>query len=137
MRISFASPCPSYEEKKLNTAASQMLADLDLTASGANDKQIEAGYEAVFGGGLLAAGTHHWVKGPGGKLRALDVSEFYLPLQASAPPPEGQMCGGFAGLPCPDGQVCDIDMPDACGGADGVVLVTQKLQLPGPPDEPG
>ena len=39
----------------------------------------------------------------------------------SADPP-GQFCGGFAGIPCPDGYVC-VDVPgDGCdprhGGAD-------------------
>lgn len=36
--------------------------------------------------------------------------------------PEVQMCGGFAGLECPDGEVCVDDPSDACdpdmGGAD-------------------
>ncbi len=95
-----------------------MLADLDLAASGANDRQIEAGYEAAFGGGLLVAGKHRWVTGPAGSMKALDASEFYLRLQPSAPPAEGQACGGFAGLACPDGQVCDVDIEGACGGAD-------------------
>jgi hypothetical protein len=40
---------------------------------------------------------------------------------ASADPP-GQFCGGFAGIPCPDGFMC-VDVPgDGCnpnhGGAD-------------------
>lgn len=28
------------------------------------------------------------------------------------------ICGGIAGVQCPDGYVCDIDTPNACGGAD-------------------
>jgi hypothetical protein len=38
------------------------------------------------------------------------------------PPPPGGFCGGFAGIPCPDGQVCVDDPNDDCdpqnGGAD-------------------
>ncbi|MEV3854125.1 hypothetical protein AB0J38_07340 [Streptomyces sp. NPDC050095] len=36
--------------------------------------------------------------------------------------PEGQMCAGFAGLPCPEGYACLDDPRDSCdpaaGGAD-------------------
>ncbi|MGH8552225.1 MAG: hypothetical protein ACRERS_02930, partial [Methylococcales bacterium] len=39
-----------------------------------------------------------------------------------APPPKPQACGGIAGFPCPDGQVCVDDPTDSCdpnqGGAD-------------------
>ena len=30
----------------------------------------------------------------------------------------GTSCGGFVGLVCPQGQVCDITIPNACHGAD-------------------
>jgi eight-cysteine-cluster-containing protein len=39
-----------------------------------------------------------------------------------APPPPPEFCGGFAGLPCPEGQICVDDPSDDCdpaaGGAD-------------------
>jgi hypothetical protein len=38
------------------------------------------------------------------------------------PPPPGQFCGGIAGFPCPDGEICVDDPSDDCdpenGGAD-------------------
>ena len=41
---------------------------------------------------------------------------------AETPPPEPAFCGGFAGIPCPQGQSCIDDPNDGCdpnaGGAD-------------------
>ncbi|MBL4688478.1 MAG: hypothetical protein JKY37_28070 [Nannocystaceae bacterium] len=36
-----------------------------------------------------------------------------------APPPPGSFCGGIAGLPCLDGQVCEDDPNDNCDPAQG------------------
>ncbi len=53
---------------------------------------------------------------------------------------EGEFCGGFAGIPCPEGLTCVDDPNDSCdpseGGADcGGICVSQDTQ-PGRPKNP-
>jgi len=111
-------PCPSIHERKLNFRAERLIADVDLAASGAAEEQIAAGYKALSEpAGILAVGEHHVVAGPAARGIRLVASEFYLPVVAKSPP-EGERCGGFPGEACPEGQFCDIDIPNACGGAD-------------------
>ena len=51
--------------------------------------------------------------------------------ECGAPVVQPMFCGGFAGLPCPDGQMCIDDPSDACdpnnGGADcgGICVLAQ------------
>ena len=111
-------PCPSIHERKLNFRTQRLIAEVDLAASGATEEQVEAGYKALSEpAGILAVGEHHVIAGPAGRGLKLVTSEFYLPAVAKSPP-EGQVCGGIQGLVCPEGQFCDIDTPNACGGAD-------------------
>lgn len=111
-------PCPSIHERKLNFPVEQLIAEVDLAASGATKEQVTAGYKALSGpAGILAVGKHYVVVGPAGRGIKLVASEFYLRLVAEKPP-EGQVCGGFIGQACPSGQFCDINVPNACGGAD-------------------
>jgi len=111
-------PCPSLLERKLNFRGARLIAEVDLAASGASEEQVAAGYKALSEpAGILAAGEHHVLAGPAGRAIKLVASEFYLLLVAEKPP-EGQVCGGIRGLVCPRGQFCDIDTPNACGGAD-------------------
>lgn len=114
--ISF--PCPSIQERKLNFRTERLLAELDLAASGAAEEQVKAGYKALSEpAGILAVGEHQVIAGPAARALKLVTSEFYLHVAAKNPP-DGQVCGGIQGLGCPEGQFCDIDMPNACGGAD-------------------
>ena len=58
------------------------------------------------------------------------------------PPPPGGLCGGIAGIPCPDGQVCVDDGNDDCdpalGGADcgGVCVLDEPEPEPEPECDP-
>ena len=109
-------PCPVLHEQKLNTRNAQNIAAVDLAASGASERQVDAGFEELWSRGILVAGTHGVVSGPAGQGKQLVASEFYTRLKPSTP--DTQACGGIAGLQCPADQVCDIDIPNACGGYD-------------------
>jgi hypothetical protein len=84
--VCITAPCPSLAATKLNVVAPVVNPSLDLTPSGASDKQIEAAYEALGSTGILAAGAivPFNVAGPGGRpVREprLLASEFYLPAK--------------------------------------------------------
>jgi hypothetical protein len=110
-------PCPFILESKLNTRIQRLIAGVDLAASGATDTEVEAGNRELHESGIIAAGRHKRVNGPAGQAQEFVASEFYSRASANQPP-EGQVCGGIQGLACPEGQFCDIDTPNACGGAD-------------------
>lgn len=85
--VCITAPCPSLAASKLNSAVPDTHPDLDLRPTGANDKQIQAGLEALSSTGILAVGAIVPVKYPaleglparkGSKLLA---SEFYLPAK--------------------------------------------------------
>ena len=115
--VCIAFPCLSIQESKLNTRTQRLISGVDLAASGAAETAVEAGNRELRQSGILAVGRHRRVTGPAGKSVELITSEFYL-LTGSNQPPQGQVCGGIQGLACPEGQFCDIDIPNACGGAD-------------------
>jgi hypothetical protein len=56
-------------------------------------------------------------------------------MAGAVEPPEGEFCGGFAGIPCPDGYACVDDPSDDCdperGGADcgGVCVAEEQATL--------
>lgn len=111
-------PCPSIRERTLNFRTERLIAEADLAASGASEEQVKAGYKALSEpAGILAVGEHDVITVPAGRALKLVTSEFYLLLVAKSPP-AGQICGGIQWLPCPAGQFCDINTPNACGGAD-------------------
>ena len=84
--VCITTPCPSLAATKLNVVAPVVNPSLDLTPSGASDKQIQAAYEALNTTGILTAGVivPFRVTGLGGRpqrdLRLL-TSEFYLPAK--------------------------------------------------------
>jgi hypothetical protein len=91
-------PCPSFHEYKLDSKVNASLAEIDLAASGANDKQVEAGFEALFTSGILVAGFHEKVTGPAGSAKGLVATEFYTRVvHAESTEP----CGG-----CGTGEYC-------------------------------
>lgn len=107
-------PCPSFHEIKLNTNAQQNIHGVDLAASGAAPKDVQTGFDELFASGILVAGVHGTITGPAGQGTEIVASEFYSRVK----PSQDQPCGGFLGLPCPDGEICDINVPNACSGAD-------------------
>lgn len=84
--VCITTPCPSLAATRLNVIAPTLHPDLDLSLSGASDKQIQAGYEALGSTGLRAAGAIVPVRLPtltGGTRKGsqLLASEFYLPAK--------------------------------------------------------
>lgn len=85
--VCITAPCPSLAATKLNVIAPVLNPDLDLSLSGASDKQIQAAYEALGSTGILTAGAIVPVKYPaleGNKPRVgskLIASQFYLPAK--------------------------------------------------------
>lgn len=87
--LCITTPCGSLTEDLLNTNVSYTLHGLDLAYSGANDKQVEAGFAQLgLPEGTLVAGYHNKFKGPAGTGWNLNASEFYLPVK-----PAKQVCG--------------------------------------------
>lgn len=72
------SPCPTFLEQLLNTNLRQVVAEVDLTASGADERQVERGLEELGTSGILAAGSTFTVRGPAGLAAGFRASEFYL-----------------------------------------------------------
>lgn len=114
------SPCPSDHELKLNGTSSRDVAGIDFSAVGASDAEIADAYGALTSAdGLLVDGSNTTVSGPGGTLYQLSAANFYAKVaHAPATTGDAQACGGLAGLTCADGQWCDPQPANACGGAD-------------------
>jgi hypothetical protein len=113
-----AAPCNDIHEAKLNSSASRDIAGVDLTKSGANTKQITAGEEALTSG-LLVVGSQRPVTGPGGTSSELVASEFYTRVVHTVTPGAiGTFCGGIVGTQCDTGLYCDVNVTNACNGAD-------------------
>jgi len=116
--VCITTPCNALTEEKLNTAKKKPLAGLDLSRSGAQASALlEAQQRLETESGILASGQHYRIRGPGGSGQGLRVDTLYLPIGAGDLP-SGRQCGGIAGLTCPSGQFCDVNIPNACGGAD-------------------
>lgn len=80
-------PCPTLDEAKLNSSITGSLAGLDLGTSGADDKALEAGSEALVAG-LLVAGVHTTITGPAGSANQLAASQFYTRVVHQACDPD-------------------------------------------------
>jgi hypothetical protein len=77
-------PCPTHHEAKLNSTYSRDIAGVDLSAAHADDNAISAATTAMTGpNGILVAGSHTRVTGPGGKAEALKASQFFLAADRS------------------------------------------------------
>ncbi len=71
-------PCPSLRERKLNSSANAMLAEVGWQSSGATDEQIGDALDKMHTDGLIIAGARYTVSGPGGSAKARTVTQFYL-----------------------------------------------------------
>lgn len=74
-------PCPTFSERSLNTNLSGSLDGVDLSTSGASEKQISIGTSELSTNGLLVAGQHTVITGPAGSMNRLEATEFYLRLR--------------------------------------------------------
>ena len=86
--VCIKAPCPSLAATKLNVIGATINPDLELGTSGANEKQIQAGLEALNTTGILAAGVVVPVRYPGNtRGQKLLASQFYLPASPKAEAP--------------------------------------------------
>jgi hypothetical protein len=84
--VCITAPCPSLAATKLNSVAQPTNPDLDLSATGASDDQIQAAYNALSGTGVLAVGAivpirYPSLNGSTRKGSKLIATEFYLPAK--------------------------------------------------------
>jgi len=72
-------PCLSHVESKLNAAAVRNIAGADLSGAGAGDELAgEASRAMTEAAGVMVAGNHAVVTGPGGTAQTLRATQFYL-----------------------------------------------------------
>jgi hypothetical protein len=72
-------PCPTHHEAKLNSILHANIAGVDLNGTGAKEDLIsEASRAMTEPDGILVAGSHSPVTGPGGRSRQLKATQFYL-----------------------------------------------------------
>lgn len=72
-------PCPSHREMKLNSSATWNIAGVNLKGAGASEESVSQAFAAMTGGeGVLVTGFHNTVRGPGGRMRELKATQFYL-----------------------------------------------------------
>jgi hypothetical protein len=86
--VCVTSPCFSLHEGLLNAKAQRALSGLDLAASGAAEKVIQAALGDVYAGSILVAGRNRTVPnaGPAGDGVELVATQFYLRVRRSGPP---------------------------------------------------
>jgi hypothetical protein len=91
-------PCPTHHEAKLNTTFGQNIAGVDLSGvSGADTAQAMTGPE-----GVIVAGDHVKVKGPGGSMLELKASQVYLRTGTGAAGMKPCMKTGCSSQVCSD-----------------------------------
>lgn len=72
-------PCPTHHEAKLNSIVHANIAGVDLNGTGAKEDLIDEASRAMTEpDGVLVAGSHEPVTGPGGRSRQLKAIQFYL-----------------------------------------------------------
>ena len=71
-------PCLTVDEGLLNQPFDRFIAGVDLSFTGAETEQINAGYQEMKTGSVIASGRHMIVHGPAGFSRILVATEFYL-----------------------------------------------------------
>ena len=108
-------PCPELLAVWLNHHRRRLIHSLDLTPSGADAKQLDDGYDALYqGAGLLVAGDRRPITGPAGQGVQIVAREFYTKVEPAA----GGGCGGTDPLP-PPGDFCPTVYDPVCG-CDGI-----------------
>jgi hypothetical protein len=94
-------PCPTHHEAKLNSTSSQNIAGIDLGgASSADVSQAMTGPD-----GVIAAGDHSPVTGPGGRSVELKATQIYLRVRKSVSTLKPCVRGGCSNQVCADHPV--------------------------------
>jgi hypothetical protein len=72
-------PCETHYEAKLNSNVISNIAGVDLARANASEESVTEANTAMTGSdGVVVAGSHGPVKGPGGKSVQLNATRFYL-----------------------------------------------------------
>jgi eight-cysteine-cluster-containing protein len=92
------SPCNSMREKKLNSSAAAVIAELGWEAAGVSDEMIGTAITELFVHDLIVAGDRYTVHGPGGTAKARTVTQYYTRAR------DHKACyvGGCSGEVCSD-----------------------------------
>jgi hypothetical protein len=108
-------PCLTHYAAKLNSTFVRNIAGVDLTGARAGDEQVSEALAAMTGAdGVIVAGNHATVTGPGGRALELKATQFYLRAGkrvVTGPPvtrpPTGRKCfkTGCGGQVCADKDV--------------------------------
>lgn len=104
-------PCPTHLEAKLNANTSRTIAGVELSRAQAADNVTSDANAAMTGReGVLVAGRHERVTGPGGRSETLKATQYYLRSgspQATKPPKSNKPCfkTGCSSQVCADHNV--------------------------------
>jgi len=119
-------PCPTHEEAKLNTGRTRNISGVNINSVGAsNEKLSEALAAMTRAEGVIVAGNHTPVTGPGGRSVELQATQFYVRANAQADqppitnPPPAKKCfkTGCSNQVCADHNVvttCEFRPEYAC-----------------------
>ena len=83
------------DEEILNLPWDRFIAGVDLSFTGAEMDQINAGYQEMKTGSVIATGRHKTVRGPAGFSQILVATEFYLRRIGNAEKVSKQECLRF------------------------------------------
>lgn len=107
-------PCPFFREKKLNSSATAMLAEIGWDRSGASEEAIGHATAQLFVNDVIIAGERYTVTGPGGHGKARTATQFYL----LAVDEKTCYVGGCSGQVCSDREgvisTCEFRPEYAC-----------------------
>jgi hypothetical protein len=110
-------PCPSFKELKLNSAVTQMIADLQWDRSGASDRLVGTALDKMHTDGLIVSGYRTTVTGPAGDAKARSVTQFWFKVTNEPAAPEC-FVGGCSGQVCSDQEgvitTCEARPEYAC-----------------------
>lgn len=114
-------PCPSTSAIKLNTSSTKNISDLDLSKTGATQKEIQGAMDSLFeDDGLLVSGVITTVQGNGMKLTGSAFFHKKIGVRA---------CGSRGLGQCQQGEFCQFDAKANCGRADapGVCSIAPQI----------
>lgn len=91
-------PCNSFREKKLNSSAEAMLAELGWDHADVSDEMIGTAITELFVRDVIIAGDRYTVRGPGGTAKARTVTQYFTRAR------DHKACyvGGCSGQLCSD-----------------------------------